>query len=66
MNVILIVGSKHGSTRLVSDLHDAIGRRHSNRGPYTDEAVDDDGQIHFTILPGSVAKNGHLLDRTVA
>jgi hypothetical protein len=29
-------------------------------------AVDEDGQVHFTILPGSVAKNRHLLDRTVA
>jgi hypothetical protein len=29
-------------------------------------AVDGDGQIHFAILPGSVAKNRHLLDRTVA
>jgi hypothetical protein len=29
-------------------------------------AVDEDGQIHFTILPGSVAKNRHLLGRTVA
>lgn len=29
-------------------------------------AVDDDGQIHFTVLPGSVAKNRHLLARTVA
>lgn len=29
-------------------------------------AVDDDGQVHFVILPGSVAKNRHLLDRTVA
>ena len=28
--------------------------------------VDDDGQIHFSILPGSVAKNRHLLDRTAA
>lgn len=28
--------------------------------------VDADGQVHFTILPGSVAKNRHLLDRTVA
>lgn len=27
-------------------------------------AVDDDGQIHFSILPGSVANNRHLLDRT--
>ena len=29
-------------------------------------AVDDDGQIHFMILPGSVAKNRHLLDRASA
>ena len=29
-------------------------------------AVDEDGQVHFAILPGSVAKNLHLLDRTVA
>lgn len=29
-------------------------------------AVDDDGQVHFTILPGSVEKNRHLLGRTVA
>ena len=29
-------------------------------------ALDADGQIHFSILPGSVAKNRHLLDRTVA
>jgi hypothetical protein len=28
--------------------------------------VDDDGQVHFTILPGSVAKNRHLLGGTVA
>jgi hypothetical protein len=30
------------------------------------ESVDDDGQVHFTILPGSVDKNRHLLDRSVA
>jgi hypothetical protein len=24
-------------------------------------AVDDDGQVHFAVLPGSVAKNRHLL-----
>ena len=29
-------------------------------------AVDGDGQVHFTILPGPVAKNRHLLDRSVA
>ena len=29
-------------------------------------SVDDDGQIHFTVLPGSVAKNRHLLGRSNA
>ena len=29
-------------------------------------AVDDDGQVHFSILPGSVEKNRHLLGRVVA
>ncbi|MEI2814858.1 MAG: hypothetical protein V9E99_00125 [Microthrixaceae bacterium] len=24
-------------------------------------AVDDDGQVHFAVFPGSVAKNRHLL-----
>ena len=25
--------------------------------------VDDDGQVHFDVLPGPVTKNRHLLDR---
>jgi len=29
-------------------------------------AVDDDGQVHFAVLPGSVAKNGHLIGRALA
>ncbi len=29
-------------------------------------AVDDDGQVHFSILPGSVEKNRHLLVRNVS
>ncbi len=29
-------------------------------------AIDADGQVHFTILPGSVAKNRHLLGHSVA
>ena len=29
-------------------------------------AVDTDGQVHFSVLPGSVAKNRHLLGTTVA
>lgn len=24
--------------------------------------IDDDGQVHFTILPASISKNRHLLD----
>jgi hypothetical protein len=29
-------------------------------------AVDSDGQIHFTVLPGSLSKNRHLLGHTAA
>ena len=29
-------------------------------------AVDTDGQVHFRVLPGSVAKNRHLIGRTLA
>lgn len=29
-------------------------------------AVDEDGQVHLSILPGSVEKNRHLLARTVS
>jgi hypothetical protein len=29
-------------------------------------AVDDDGQVHFAILPGPVARNQHLLGLTTA
>lgn len=29
-------------------------------------AVDPDGQVHFAVLPGSVAKNRNLLHRVVA
>lgn len=29
-------------------------------------AVDDDGQVHFAILPGSVGMNRHLLGHGVA
>ena len=28
--------------------------------------IDDDGQVHFVILPGSVSKNQHLLGTTTA
>jgi hypothetical protein len=29
-------------------------------------AIDDDGQVHFVILPGPVSKNRHLLDHASA
>ena len=29
-------------------------------------AVDDDGQVHFRILPAPISKNRHLLDRAGA
>jgi hypothetical protein len=41
------------------------GNRHG-RAVVRIVAADDDGQVHFTILPGSVTKNRHLLGRTVA
>ena len=29
-------------------------------------AVDADGQVHFTVLPGSLEKNRHLIGRALA
>ena len=29
-------------------------------------AVDEDGQVHFTVLPGALEKNRHLVGRVVA
>jgi hypothetical protein len=29
-------------------------------------AVDQDGQVHFAVLPGSLAKNRHLIGRALA
>lgn len=29
-------------------------------------AVDDDGQVHFTVLPGSLEKNRHIIGRALA
>ena len=30
------------------------------------EAVDEDGQVHFTVLPGPLEKNRHLIGRALA
>ena len=29
-------------------------------------AIDEDGQVHFTVLPGSLEKNRHLIGRALA
>lgn len=29
-------------------------------------AVDDDGQVHFAVLPGSLEKNRHLIGKALA
>lgn len=29
-------------------------------------AVDEDGQVHFTVLPGSLEKNRHFIGRALA
>jgi hypothetical protein len=41
------------------------GNRHG-RAVVRVVAVDEDGQIQFSILPGSVEKNRHLVGRTLA
>jgi hypothetical protein len=29
-------------------------------------AVDEDGQVHFTVLPGALEKNRHLIGQALA
>ena len=29
-------------------------------------AIDEDGQVHFAVLPGSLEKNRHLVSRALA
>ncbi len=29
-------------------------------------AVDEDGQVHFTVLPGTLEKNRHLVGRALS
>jgi hypothetical protein len=40
------------------------GNRHG-RAVVRVVAVDDDGQVHFTVLPGSLEKNRHLVGRAL-
>ena len=41
------------------------GNRHA-RAVVRVVAVDGDGQVHFTVLPGSLEKNRHLIGRALA
>jgi len=43
-----------------------LAGNHSGQAVVRVVSVDEDSQVHFEILPGSVAKNLHLIDRTVA
>ena len=40
-----------------------LAGNHAARAVVRIAVVDDDGQVHFAILPGSVAKNRHLLGK---
>jgi hypothetical protein len=41
------------------------GNRHA-RAVVRVVAVDEDGQVHFSVLPGSLEKNRHLIGRALA
>lgn len=56
---VLYVKEAQEPDRIAGDLADDLDL-------VADLSAQDDGQVHFAILPGSVAKNRHLLDRTVA
>jgi hypothetical protein len=55
----------HAADRIVAGAMVLAGNRYG-QAVVRIVAVDDDGQVHFTILPGSLAKNRHLLGRTLA
>jgi hypothetical protein len=40
-----------------------LAGNHAGRAVVRIAAIDDDGQVHFAILPGSIAKNRHLLGK---
>ena len=56
----------HFGSRARPARSNAAGRQQPSTGVVRVVGVDDDGQVHFTILPGPVAKNRRLLDRTIA
>lgn len=55
----------HAPDRIVAGAMVLAGNRYG-QAVVRIAAVDDDGQVHFSILPGPVAKNRHLLGRTLA
>ena len=55
----------HATDRIVPGAMVLAGNRHG-QAVVRIVAVDEDGQVHFVILPGSLAKNRRLLGRTSA
>jgi hypothetical protein len=43
-----------------------VAGNHSGRAVVRVVAVDGDGQVHFTVLPGALEKNRHLIGRALA
>jgi hypothetical protein len=43
-----------------------VAGNHQGRAVVRIVAVDEDGQVHFTVLPGSLEKNRHLIGRALA
>lgn len=60
-----VLADARGPARVRTGTMLLAGNRHG-RAVVRVISVDDDGQVHFSILPGSVEKNRHLLGRTVA
>lgn len=59
------LGDAHATDRIVPGAMVLAGNRHG-QAVVRIVAVDDDAQVHFAILPGSLDKNRHLLGRTLA
>ena len=59
------LGDAHAPDRIVAGAMVLAGNRYG-QAVVRIVAVDDDGQVHFAILPDSLAKNRHLLGRTLA
>lgn len=59
------LGDAHAPDRIARGAMVLAGNRHG-QAVVRIVAVDDDGQVHFAILPGSLDKNRHLLGRTLA